>query len=184
MWPLHYQLKSHWSPPTDYHWRNAWVLSGCGYGRRDECLSPSPYAPSISASGRRCVKAWLVCAFAGFDSSRDIGEEQNLHICVLEMKAFQLAPDAIQHGITEESMILMSDRATVVAHKETGRYCFPSHVWSGEGYFQWSRAALGAPYSKIYKGKKIIVADQLIRLDQVLLTRCLMTPAGSSVVPT
>ena len=103
-------------------------MSGCGYGRRDGCLSPSPYAPSISASGRRCAKAWMVCAFAGFDSSRDTEEEQNLLISVLEMKAFQLAPDVFQHGITEESMILMSDSATVVAHKETGRYCFPSHV--------------------------------------------------------
>ena len=119
MWPLHCQLKSHWSPPTDYHWRNAWVLSGCGYGRRDGCLSPSPNAPSITASGHRCVKAWLVCAFAGFDSSRDIEEEQKLHISVLEMQAFQLAPDAFQHGITEVSLFLMSDGATVVAHKET-----------------------------------------------------------------
>ena len=75
---------------------------------------PSPGSSSVRVATYRCVSVGL-----GNPSVRSLGvwsQESSLHINVLEMKAVVLVLAAFLPQLSSQSVILMSDNATVVAY--------------------------------------------------------------------
>ena len=118
-------------------------------------------------------------------------EESSLHISLLEMKAVVLALAPFLPQLLGQSVILMSDNATVVAYLRNQGSGTISRVLCriAAVVVLWAKYYSVSLTGRYIPGKKNVLADQLSHPDQVLptewsfLLRSSMGFVGSSVIP-